>query len=95
MFDRNVLHKRHRIRPVIVVSNYTREKRVVLEDQCLGLPRIPLWPGHLGSMTDVTIGIQVPGEQNDVVHQVGQFAEFLQRPKRVREIRRMELGVTS
>ena len=70
MEKRNVPHERHRIRPVVVVANHPREKHVVLEDQCLGIRSPPFWPVHSRPRTRITIGIQLPSEPNNVVHQV-------------------------
>ena len=70
MENRNIPHERHRIRPVVVAANHPREKYVVLEDQRLGIRSLPFRPVHSRPKTYITIGIQLPSEPNNVVHQV-------------------------
>ncbi len=66
----HVPHELQGISAVVVVANHPGEKSGVLEDECLGIPRIPLRPGHLRPDTGLTIGIQFVGKPNDVVHEV-------------------------
>ena len=90
----DVLHEIHGRSAIVVIANHPGEKNVVLEDKCLGLLRVPLWPNHLGTGTGVAIGIQFVRKQNDVIHQVRQ-SDRLELGKRVREIRPMVLEARS
>jgi hypothetical protein len=66
--DRDVPHEFQGSSAVVVITNYPGGKNVVLEDKCLGLPRVPLRPGHLRP-TGLTIGIEFVGKPYDVVHE--------------------------
>ena len=71
-----------RISAVGVIADDEREERAVLEDDCLGLLRVPLRPWDTETL--VAVRVEVVGESDDVV------PEF-SYAKGVDEVRRMRL----
>jgi hypothetical protein len=87
--QRQVCDKVQGVRAIVVVGKDDGEKHGFLEDDYLGVTRIPLRPGDPGSETDLAVRVEIVDKPNDVVPEFSLLDVIDQN--RVQEIRPVSL----